>query len=54
MRIAQLRQQLRDLGAKPCHEERVLRGWSQAGSYDRKGSPAETFFPLELRKGSLR
>ena len=50
MRITQLRQRLRDLGAKPCHEDRVLRGWSQAASYDRKGSPAETFFPLALRR----
>ena len=49
MRIAQLRQRLRDLGAKPCHEDRLLRGWSQVFSYDRKHSPAETFFPLALR-----
>ena len=48
MRIAQLRQRLRDLGAKPCHEDRLLRGWSQVCSYDRKHSPAETFFPLAL------
>ncbi|BBI98936.1 putative RNA methyltransferase [Ferrigenium kumadai] len=48
-RISQLRQRLRDLGAKPCHEDRVLRGWSQVCSYDRKGSPAETFFPATLR-----
>ena len=51
MRIAQLRQRLRDLGAKPCHEDRLLRGWSQVCSYDRKGSPAEMFFPLALRNG---
>jgi len=49
MRIAQLRQRLRDLGAKFCHEDRLLRGWSQVCSYDRKGSPAESFFPLALR-----
>ena len=49
MRIAHLRQRLRNLGAKPCHEDRLLRGWSQVGSYDRKHSPAETFFPLALR-----
>ena len=49
MRIAQLRQRLRDLGAKPCHEDRLLRGWSQVCSYDRKHSPAETFFPHALR-----
>jgi hypothetical protein len=33
MRIAHLRQRLRDLGAKPCHEDRLLRGWLQASSY---------------------
>jgi 23S rRNA (adenine2503-C2)-methyltransferase len=43
------RQRLRDLGAKPCHEDRLLRGWSQVCSYDKKGSPADTFFPLALR-----
>ena len=49
MRISHLRQRLRDLGAKPCHEDRLLRGWSQVCSYDRKHSAAETFFPLALR-----
>ncbi len=50
LRIAHLRQRLHDLGAKPCHEDRVLRGWSQVCSYDKKGSPAETFFPLAVRR----
>lgn len=49
LRIAHLRQRLRELGCKPCHEDRLLRGWSQVSSYDRKGSPAETFFPAALR-----
>jgi len=49
MRIAHLRQRLRDLGAKPGHEDRLLRGWSQVCSYDKKGSPAATFFPFALR-----
>ncbi len=48
-RISLLRRRLRDLGCKPCHEDRLLRGWSQVCSYDRKGSPAETFFPAALR-----
>lgn len=50
MRIPHLRQRLQDLDAKPCHEDRLLRGWSQVRSYDIKGSPAETFFPAALRK----
>lgn len=49
MRLEQLRQRLRDLGAKPCHEERLLRGWSQVTSYDKSNSSAEDFFPLALR-----
>ena len=49
MCIAHLRQRLRDLGAKPCHEDRLLRGWSQVCSYDRVHSAAEDFFPLALR-----
>ena len=43
MRIAQLRQRLRDLGAKPCHEDRLLRGWSQVSSYDKKAQPRRDF-----------
>ena len=49
MRIAQLRQRLHDLGAKPCHADRLLRGWIQVSSYDKSHSPAEYFFPLSLR-----
>ncbi len=49
MRISQLRQRLQELGCKPCHEDRLLRGWSQLGSYDRKGSLADDFFPKALR-----
>jgi 23S rRNA (adenine2503-C2)-methyltransferase len=51
MRIAELHQRLLDLGAKPCHADRVLRGWSQVRPYDCKGSPAATFFPATLRAG---
>jgi 23S rRNA (adenine2503-C2)-methyltransferase len=49
MRIAHLRQRLRDLGAKPGHEDRLLRGWSQVCSYHKKRSPGATFFPFALR-----
>jgi len=49
LRISTLRQSLQDLGAKPCHEDRLLRGWSQVRSYDIKGSPAEIFFPAAMR-----
>ena len=49
MRLSQLRLRLQSLGCKPCHEDRLLRAWVQVGSYDRKGSPAATFFPAALR-----
>jgi len=49
MRITHLRQRLQALGAKPCHEDRLLRGWSQVGSYDTPRSPADNFFPLAMR-----
>ncbi|GAB4123806.1 MAG: RNA methyltransferase [Sideroxydans sp.] len=49
LRIADLRQRLHALGAKPCHEGRLLRGWSQCTSYDIQGSPATSFFPAALR-----
>ena len=50
MRISDLTRRLRDLDAKPCHEVRLLRGWTQNASYDRKNSPADNFFPLALRR----
>jgi 23S rRNA (adenine2503-C2)-methyltransferase len=49
MRISNLHQRLHSLGAKPCHADRVLRGWSQVSSYDTPRSAAENFFPLALR-----
>lgn len=49
MRLLQLRQRLRDLGAAPCHEGRVLRAWVQARSLDNARQRAEDFLPLRLR-----
>ncbi|MGB7650634.1 MAG: RNA methyltransferase [Gallionella sp.] len=49
MRLAPLQQRLQALGCKPCHADRLLRGWLQIASYDRVHSPAENFFPLALR-----
>ena len=51
MKIETIRQRLRELGAKPCHEQRVLRAWLQAqplGSGTRR-QRAEDFLPLALR-----
>lgn len=49
MRIQHIRQLLRDLGALPRHEERVLRSWVQRVSLDTKRRRAEHFLPLALR-----
>ncbi len=49
MHISHLKQRLQSLGCKPCHEDRLLRSWSQVRSYDVKGSPAEIFFPAAMR-----
>jgi 23S rRNA (adenine2503-C2)-methyltransferase len=49
MHLSDLRSRLQSLGCKPCHSDRLLRGWVQVCSYDRKGSQAATFFPAALR-----
>lgn len=49
MRIEHLRHRLRQLGAKPAHELRVLRAWIQVRSLDNRHSRAADFLPLTLR-----
>ena len=49
MRIEHFRQQMRALGAKPCHEGRVLRAWAQLRSLDNRHRKAEDFLPLAMR-----
>jgi 23S rRNA (adenine2503-C2)-methyltransferase len=49
MRIEQIRHVLRRDGAKPCHEERILRAWTQALPLDHGPVAAERFHPLSLR-----
>lgn len=53
MRIEHIRRHLRTLGAKPCHEDRILRAWARGQSLDagRKGQRAEDFLPLPVREG---
>ena len=51
MRIQQLRQRLQQLGAKPVHEQRVLRLWSQAMPQDSGRRKPEDVLPLTLRAG---
>ena len=50
MRIDQIRQTLRRSGAKPCHEERILRAWTQGLALDSGPVAAEDFFPQSLLK----
>ncbi len=49
MRIQDIRDRLREAGAKPCHEERVLRLWSQAKPQDSGKRKPEDFLPLDVR-----
>ena len=51
MRIEQIRQTLREHGAKSCHEERVLRAWTLAQALDHgtRRQRSADFLPLPLR-----
>lgn len=49
MRVEQIRQRLQALSALPCHEQRVLRSWTQLRSLDTRHRLAENFLPLALR-----
>src|SRR5262245_50511995 len=51
LRITDLRERLRALGANPRHEHRVLRLWSQAKPQDDGPRPIENFLPAMLRAG---
>ena len=52
MRIDQIRQRLRAAGAKPVHEQRIVRAWLQARALDSgcRRQRAEDFLPLALRQ----
>lgn len=49
MRIQSIRQRLRDLGAKPPHEQRVLRLWAQALPQDTGRRQLQDFLPQAVR-----
>ncbi len=49
MRIEDLRHRLRALGAKPCHEQRLLRAWLQHLPLEGGPRPAEHFLPAGVR-----
>lgn len=49
MRIKEVRQRLRAVGAKPCHEERVLRAWTQARPLDDGDENPEHVAPKQVR-----
>ena len=49
MRIEDIRQRLRALGARPAHEQRVLRLWAQAKPQDSGRRKPEDFIPRTLR-----
>ena len=49
MRTEQIRLSLRRAGAKPCHEERILRAWTQGLALDSGPVAAQDFFPQSVR-----
>jgi len=49
MRLDHFRERLCGLGAKPCHEEAVLRAWTQALPLASGTRAAENFLPRRLR-----
>ncbi|MEO7056920.1 MAG: RNA methyltransferase [Caldimonas sp.] len=49
MHIDSLRQRLRRLGARPCHEDRVLRQWARAESQANGPRRPEDFLPAAVR-----
>jgi 23S rRNA (adenine2503-C2)-methyltransferase len=51
MRIDDIRQRLRALGAAPVHERRVLRLWAHALPQTRGSRPLDTFLPHALLAG---
>ncbi len=52
MKLIHLRQRLQNLGAKPCHEQRVMRAWLQARALDSgtRRLRAADHLPLALRE----
>ena len=48
--ISEIRNQLRCLGARPAHEQRILPLWSQAKPQNSGSRPLESFMPLALRQ----
>ncbi len=50
MRIEDIRQRLRAAGAKPIHEQRVLRLWAQALPQDSGRRQPKDFLPLSVRE----
>ena len=49
MRIETFRTRLQDLGAKPCHEDRLMRAWLQRLALDGGPRPQQHFLPLAVR-----
>lgn len=49
MRIEDIRHRLRALGAKPCHEDRLLRAWTRGRPLDHGRVAAENALPSALR-----
>lgn len=49
LKISDIQQRLRALGAAPGHEYRVLQAWARVRSVDKRHSPAADFLPKAVR-----
>jgi 23S rRNA (adenine2503-C2)-methyltransferase len=50
MQIESIRQRLRELGAQPVHEQRVLRDWLQVRTHEQGRRPSKDYFPKTLHE----
>ena len=49
MQIDDIRQRLRELGARPIHEQAILKAWTRGWPLDQCHRDPATFFPASLR-----
>lgn len=52
MQISTIQERLREIGARDCHENRILRAWLQAHPLDQRNKrQSEHYYPVSLREG---
>lgn len=54
MQIDDIRQRLRELGARPIHEQAILKAWTRGWPLDQCHRDPATFFPSQPAGGVAR